>query len=272
MNLLDLLVLPWYSLFLSLFAIVTIRSILFMGVPILWSQTSQWAQARQVIRHKLMSARQYMKQLIYGLFIIALDASVSVVLFKNDILHITKTQNLLHFLTVFILLFIWTEIYFYYSHRLLHHPKLFWIHKTHHQQVALSPLTSLSFSVIERFVLLGGIIVLPAFLSQWFPFSVEAYAGYFFLNYFLNVFGHLNVEVIHPKLAQSKIGRLFLTPTYHGLHHLRYRGHYGLFTTVLDRWHNTYFNDYPEVHLKTINQPVTTHSTSIEIDANQALG
>src|SRR2546427_5937141 len=34
------------------------------------------------------------------------------------------------------------------------------------------------------------------------------------------------------------------------MHHARYTGHYGLFTTMLDRALGTYWDDYPEVHAR----------------------
>lgn len=61
---------------------------------------------------------------------------------------------------------------------------------------------------------------------------------------------------------RKPVGKIINTPTYHALHHARYKGHYGLFTPYLDMMFGTYFKDYEIVHwhlsnghgLKTLGQ------------------
>ena len=63
----------------------------------------------------------------------------------------------------------------------------------------------------------------------------------------MNVLGHSNLEVFPARFTQSPWGRWLITPTYHALHHARYRGHYGLFTQCLDRAFETVWPDYERV-------------------------
>jgi sterol desaturase/sphingolipid hydroxylase (fatty acid hydroxylase superfamily) len=79
-------------------------------------------------------------------------------------------------------------------------------------------------------------------------FSMQGYFAYFLLNYILNIYGHLNVEFVPPGFLNTIPGKIINTTTYHALHHARYRGHYGLFTQVLDRAHGTWFPDYAKIH------------------------
>ncbi|MBY0451616.1 MAG: sterol desaturase family protein, partial [Bdellovibrionaceae bacterium] len=215
------------------------------------------------VKHEPISFGLFLKEIGSGIFILFVDATMTVVLLKAGLLNVKKNGSLVEFVTVFGLMFVWVEIYFYYSHRLLHHPKLFRIHRAHHQGAPLSPLTSLSFSLIERLILLFGAVVLPALLSLWVPLSAEAYMAYFFTNYSLNVLGHVNVEIFSPRFVNSWAGRFFYTPTFHALHHLRYKGHFGLFTSFLDKSHGTYFKDYPAFHENIMRQAeeenVTVH-------------
>lgn len=262
MMLTDLAQLNWQMLLLATMALLVTRSLIFISFPLLWSQTSKWAAKRQIVKHKPISLSVFLKEIASGIFILFIDAVVSVILLKTGLLNVKKTESLAEFITVFVLMFVWVEIYFYYSHRILHHPKLFWIHRAHHQGAPLSPLTSLSFSVVERLILLSGAVVVPALLSLWTPLSAEAFMGYFFTNYFLNVLGHVNVEIFSPRFVNSWAGRFFYTPTFHALHHLRYKGHFGLFTSFLDKSHGTYFKDYPVFHEQITRQTETKSASA----------
>jgi lathosterol oxidase len=136
----------------------------------------------------------------------------------------------------------------------MHLPKFYWMHKHHHHSRATNPWTSLSFSVMERFVLYGGVILIPGIVSQFVPLSFDGYFLYFLANYILNVYGHLNVETVKPRFVNTWLGRFMNTTTYHALHHARYKGHYGLFTQTLDRWHDTRFADYEAVQKAAAEQ------------------
>ncbi len=254
MKLTDLAQLNWQMLLAANLTLLISRSLIFISIPLLWSQTSKWAAQRQIIKHKPISFVVFLQEISSGIFLLFIDSVVTVVLLKTGVLNITQNYSLSQFVVVFVSMFVWVEIYFYYSHRVLHHPKLFWIHRAHHQGAPLSPLTSLSFSLIERLILLSGAVVLPAVLSIWVPLPAEAFVSYFFLNYFLNVLGHVNVEIFSPRFVNSWAGRFFYTPTFHALHHIRYKGHFGLFTSFLDKSNGTYFKDYPEFHENIVSQ------------------
>jgi sterol desaturase/sphingolipid hydroxylase (fatty acid hydroxylase superfamily) len=110
------------------------------------------------------------------------------------------------------------------------------------------PLTSLSFSLVERLMLMGGGMGLVLLAMEVMPVTQAGVMGYILTNYFLNVVGHGNTEWLPQRFVSSWAGRFFFTPTFHALHHARYQGHYGLFTVVLDRWFSTAFDDYARVH------------------------
>ncbi|WP_233585170.1 sterol desaturase family protein [Corallococcus sp. CA054B] len=112
------------------------------------------------------------------------------------------------------------------------------------------PLTALSFSVMERVVLLGGGLSMHFAATHLMPGSQAGVLAYMLTNYVLNAFGHGNTEWLPKRFVTSWVGRVLFTPTFHALHHARYQGHYGLFTVVLDRWLGTAFADYPRVHAR----------------------
>lgn len=140
--------------------------------------------------------------------------------------------------------FIWFEIWFYLSHRLLHSRHLYFIHEQHHTAKVTSPLTGMSFSILERALVLTGGLLPLVLISQTFSLSTAGVALYFFTNYILNLYGHSNREFIPPHWIQSPIGQILNTSTYHALHHARYNGHFGLFTPYMDLIFNSCYSDY----------------------------
>ncbi len=94
-------------------------------------------------------------------------------------------------------------------------------------------------------------------------------ALYGLANYALNVLGHSNVEVFPGWFARSRLGRWLVTPTYHALHHARYRGHYGLFTSVLDRCFGSVYADYEMVQQRaSAGQGLTRQGERLKPDAD----
>lgn len=226
------------------------RSFLFAGIGTIWIKFSKWAKNHRVVNREI-PWKVIGKDILSASLILGIDAATFVILIPTGMLKVDGHASLQANLITFVVFFIAFEAYFYYLHRALHHPKLFWIHKHHHSSVATNPWTSLSFSVIERLILLVGAAGVPAVISQFVPIPEIGYSLYFLTNYILNVYGHLNVEFM-PKIYVRTVGQVVNTTTYHALHHLRYRGHFGLFTRFLDRAHGTEFKDYPDMHAKAL--------------------
>ena len=147
-------------------------------------------------------------------------------------------------------MFVGFEVWFYVSHRLLHTRLLYPLHAQHHVAQVTQPLTSLSFSIAERLVLMGGGFGLLLLAMEFMPVTPAGMLGYILFNYTFNVFGHGNTEWLPERFVSSWAGRVFFTPTFHSLHHARYQGHYGLYTVLLDRWLGTAFEDYAQVHAR----------------------
>ena len=86
------------------------------------------------------------------------------------------------------------EFYFYWAHRLLHHPKLYWIHKQHHTASNTIAIDSMNISLQENFLLhtsavLGGTLLLGSsghvvtfyvVLLWQFISNIDDHAGYEF--------------------------------------------------------------------------------------------
>jgi sterol desaturase/sphingolipid hydroxylase (fatty acid hydroxylase superfamily) len=238
-----------HVLFAELFMLTTgyyfIRSVFVAGAASVLLEKSRHAKHKRIYQITI-DRSQILRELGSNVIIILYDALVAATLIYFNLFH-SASESLRVFLFTFVLLFVWVEIWFYFSHRLVHHRSLFFIHAQHHEAKVTNPLTALSFSLMERTLLLIGVLIIPAALSYRIPLSFGAFAFYFTFNYALNVFGHLNVEFIHPRWIKHPLARILNTTTYHALHHARYRGHFGLFTPYLDEIFGTGFTDYLDV-------------------------
>lgn len=242
------------------FTIFFVRSLLIAGGSSIWIHFSSWAKSKIIV--PIASGPSYLSEIGLGARTLFLDALFVVAMIQIKLLSLDIHASATGTILTVVVLFVWVEIYFYYSHRILHHKSLYWIHRHHHQGRATNPWTSLSFSILERGILLFGAAGVPAIASQFLPVSFQGFYLYFLLNYTLNVYGHLNVEVAPAWFVETFLGKIFLTTSYHALHHLRYRGHYGLFTQVLDRIHGTKFADYQEFQ-KVASLPRITIQNSV---------
>lgn len=231
--------------FTVIMAIFATRALVIAGGASAWIAVAAWPQRHKVVlpaQHRVNIARDMGR----GLGILAFDALAFSILLHLGWIRAELAPSPLHFWLVFWGFAIWTEIYFYFSHRALHHPKLYWIHRFHHEGRGTNPWTSLAFSYGERAILLAGAFAPLVLLSLWTPVSLAAFTLYYLVNYILNVYHHLNVELMPRAFAESFLFRWLGTAVSHGLHHLRFRGNYGLYTVFLDRWFGTDFPDYPE--------------------------
>ncbi|MFY7786284.1 MAG: sterol desaturase family protein [Thermoflexibacteraceae bacterium] len=144
--------------------------------------------------------------------------------------------------TIFLLIFI-HDTYFYWTHRLMHHPRIFkWVHLVHHQSHNTSPWTSFAFHPIE------AIIEAAFFPIIVFVLPIHPLAGFIFLLYsiIMNVVGHTGFE-FHPKNSlKHPFLKWFNTPTHHNLHHQYSRSNYGLYFNFWDKIMQTNDQQYEQ--------------------------
>jgi Delta7-sterol 5-desaturase len=140
----------------------------------------------------------------------------------------------------FPLLLLLNDAWFYWIHRLLHHPKVYrFIHAEHHRSIVVNPFTSFSFHALEP-VLLTIWVVPVAFLV---PIYMPVLALVQVYGLYENIKSHLGYELFPKRFHHSILGFL-TTSTYHTLHHTRYQGNYGLHFTFWDRLMGTQLPQY----------------------------
>jgi sterol desaturase/sphingolipid hydroxylase (fatty acid hydroxylase superfamily) len=124
------------------------------------------------------------------------------------------------------------DTYFYWIHRMMHHPKLYRsMHLTHHLSVNPSPWAAFAFHPLEA-VVEAGTIPLLLFAIPMHPLAFLAFV--LFMTVF-NVYGHLGYELYPQKLYKHPLGKWLNSSVYHNLHHEKFTGNYGLYFTFWDR-------------------------------------
>ncbi|MBS1597522.1 MAG: sterol desaturase family protein [Bacteroidetes bacterium] len=146
-------------------------------------------------------------------------------------------------ITGFFMLLVLDDTWFYWCHRLLHHPKIFrYVHLEHHRSIDVNPFTSLSFFWIEPFLLTVWIFPVAFFIPIYAPvLGVVQLWG--LLD---NIKSHLGYE-IYPANFNKGWLRFLTTSTHHNMHHSKFNGNYGVHFRIWDRLLGTEFEDYEKV-------------------------
>jgi sterol desaturase/sphingolipid hydroxylase (fatty acid hydroxylase superfamily) len=133
------------------------------------------------------------------------------------------------------------DAYFYWTHRLMHHPRLFrLVHRAHHLSVSPTPWAAYAFSPLEALVQ-AGIGPLIVFTIPTHPTAFAAFMGW---QITFNVLGHCGHELMPRWFLRSPAGLVLNTVTHHALHHEKLRANFGLYFNVWDRLMGTNHRDY----------------------------
>lgn len=128
------------------------------------------------------------------------------------------------------------DAYFYWTHRAMHHPRLFRLfHWTHHKSRTPTPWTAYAFDIPEAIVIVG-------FVPLWVALvPMHAWAVFIFVTWQIvrNVIGHAGVELSPVSGRPSRLWGWLNTTTHHDLHHQSGRHNYALYFSWWDRWSGT---------------------------------
>lgn len=140
-------------------------------------------------------------------------------------------------------LIVFTDTYFYWTHRWMHQPKIYrWVHKTHHKSTDPSPLTIFAFHPLENLVEFLPFLILPMLIPIYWPILFLWQT----LDLLNNVLGHLGYEIYPKKWVRFPFLKFKTASTHHSKHHERFNGNYGLYFTFWDKLMKTEFHDYVE--------------------------
>jgi len=209
---------------------------------------------KQIVYKKIQARfpklKDYLREIVYSCVTISIFALVPVLIVKNPTVspyttyytHIEK-YGWFYFFVAFPLMFIIHDTYFYWTHRLMHHKKLFKIfHLVHHQSTNPSPWAAYSFHPLEAVVEAG---IFPVFLFT-IPIHPLHLLIFFLMMIVYNVYGHLGYELYPKGFNRHWVGKWINTSINHNQHHQYFKGNYGLYFTFWDRMMGTIRKDYDE--------------------------
>lgn len=159
----------------------------------------------------------------------------------------------------FFILLIIDDTWFYWMHRLIHHPKIYkYIHAVHHKSIDINPFSSISFHALEPFLLTSWIFPVAFFIPTYAPVLgiLQLYA---LLH---NIKTHLGYE-FYPSNFNKGWLKFLTASTHHNMHHSKFNGNYGIHFRFWDRLCDTEFSNY-ETEFSTIKN----RNNNIDIPEN----
>lgn len=142
----------------------------------------------------------------------------------------------------FFILLIIDDTWFYWMHRLMHHPSVYrYVHKVHHESIDVNPFTAMSFHWIEAFLLSFWILPVSLYLPVYAPtlLAVQLWGA---LD---NIKAHLGYEIYPTNFNKSWL-RFLTSSTQHNMHHSKFQGNYGVHFRFWDKLCGTEFSDYEQ--------------------------
>jgi len=206
--------------------------------------------ADKKIQDRFPARKDYAREIFFSLLTVSILAFIpALVLGSPEMVRHTKfymdidQHSVLYFILAFPLMAIMHDTYFYWMHRLMHHPAVFKIvHLVHHKSTNPSPFAAYAFHPLEAIVEAGIFIV--------FVFTIPVHLFhllFFFLFMILyNVYGHLGWELYPKGFSRHWLGKWINTSVNHNQHHQYFKGNYGLYFLFWDRMMGTIRKDYEE--------------------------
>ncbi len=199
------------------------------------------------IQSRFPIARDYTREIFYSIITSLIFALIGYGLFMTPIRPYTQlyTQleeyGVMYFFVSVGIMILAHDTYFYWTHRLMHHPTVFPIfHKIHHLSTNPSPWAAFSFHPLEAIVE-AGIIVVIAFIMPVHPLALALFLLFMMIY---NVYGHLGYELYPKGFSKTRLGKWLNTSVNHNQHHQFFKGNYGLYFLWWDRWMGTIRPDY----------------------------
>jgi len=150
----------------------------------------------------------------------------------------TLFYHIFSFLSCFVI----HDTYFYWTHRLMHHPKLYkWTHKGHHLSTAPTAWCSLSFQPGEALLQYLQFFMIPMIISV----NIYLFTLYLLVDLIVNTAGHCGYEMVQQEIP-------FLnTVTHHDIHHKVFNKNYGAFFNFWDIVCGTYLYHNKEKNISS---------------------
>ena len=161
-------------------------------------------------------------------------------------------RGLTYFVVTTLAMIVGQDAYFYWSHRAMHHPRLFkHFHRTHHKSHTPTPWAAYAFDAPEALV---HVLFVPLWVAM---VPMHDLAIYLFVTWQIvrNVIGHAGVEVFPVSGQPSRLFGWFNSTTHHDLHHQYAHTNFSLYFTWWDRFMGTEHPHYQARVAEIANRP-----------------
>jgi sterol desaturase/sphingolipid hydroxylase (fatty acid hydroxylase superfamily) len=224
----------------ALTVIIAARYLVFSGLAywLLWQRGGEKLRAKRLNRDRPMrrAVMQEIRLSLLSSVLYAAPAAVALVAWLHGGTQIYSDWSAYGgvpylLLSAFVYLAI-QDSYYYWAHRLMHHPRLFrHMHAGHHRSRQPTPFASFAFDPAEA---LATAWLLPA-LAFIIPIHIGLVVLLLTLMTVTAVLNHSGWEVLPERFVDGPIGRHLVSATHHGLHHTRFSANYGLYFRFWDR-------------------------------------
>jgi sterol desaturase/sphingolipid hydroxylase (fatty acid hydroxylase superfamily) len=217
-----------------------------------------WHKKRGIFAIKV-TGNQLRREIRHSLVVLLVDSFLTIALFQSGLLKPMGNLSWGWTILVFAAHFVFFEVWFYCSHRLLHSRNLFKYHAIHHQSRVCTPISNFSGSITDRLFSATGFIFPLLVFSQLGLLSQAAFNLILITNTFGTMMLHSNLEVLAGNKRQKWRAMLGHSISSHALHHSRIHGNFGLFTSFMDHLFGTYIPDTREITLQVAaGKPLTS--------------
>lgn len=223
--------------------------------------------ALRKIQSSFPKLNDYKRDILYSIVTVVFFTLISILTFfilkpYNLIYYNYNDYPIWYFGLTFVMMFFLHDFYFYWAHRLMHHPQIFkTVHLIHHKSTNPSPWTAYAFHPIEAFIE-AFIVTIIAFS---FPVHRDAVLIFMIFQIVYNVYGHLGYELYPKGFNKTWIGKWINTSIAHNLHHKKFEGNFGLYTLIWDRVFGTLRNEYDQVYESSTSQPWNNPNTQTKV-------
>lgn len=238
--------------------LIGLRYFLLAGIFFLiWYVLLRRRLSYKKIQLKFPGNTDYRREVLFSITSIFIFSLVPTTLLLTPLIKYTQyyknihEHSMLYFWLAFPVMLVIHDAYFYFTHRFMHHPKLFKaFHLLHHKSTNPSPWAAFAFHPLEA-VVEAGIFAILLFIMpmhRWHMF------GFFLFQMLYNIYGHLGWELYPKGFQKTWIGKWINTSVSHNQHHQFFKGNYSLYFLWWDRWLGTMRNDYDEAFNEVKNR------------------
>jgi sterol desaturase/sphingolipid hydroxylase (fatty acid hydroxylase superfamily) len=195
------------------------------------------------IQQAELSLVQLRKELFYSFTSLIVFTAMGFVVFLlyrkgySRLYFDVNTYGSLYFVLSILLMMVLHDMYFYWTHRMLHLPGWYEkVHTVHHLSANPSPFTSLSFHPVEA-VIQAAILPLIVLIIPSHPFSLFIFL---IIMVYKNVRGHCGYDFTTKAQRQKRSKWLQSYSIHHNDHHFYGGENYGLYFTFWDRLMTTF--------------------------------